>query len=148
MNNLFIGELMLLHLEWTDILIDSTTKGLDIGNLDPIEASNKLSTAILTLQRSILDIYYVFFKPVQQQDNSSDHNTTTKTVSGLLAVYQYLLISDIQNHIQKYVGSEIEVNSTLINDNNNIEARVVFDKWLVGAVKRVTQRSSIALVSY
>ena len=58
MNN---GDLLNKYLESARILIESTVSNMDTLGLETAYGASKLTQAVLTLQRTLLDVYHIFF---------------------------------------------------------------------------------------
>jgi len=138
------GELLKLHLEGADLLIEAATEGLDCSDLDPSLVSNKLTSAVLIMQQTILDVHFLFFRALNA-------DSTSPSGQGLLSVYQEALLKDIEHRLQRVMRDNKGpfFNMTAFADDNRnkcsmVEARSVFDSWVQGAVQKVGNRSNKA----
>jgi len=126
MNN---GDLLNKYLESARILIESTVSNMDTLGLETAYVASKLTQAVLTLQRTLLDVYHIFFD-------------TTNNTQGSLYVYQRSLLQEINNidnifDVDKLHDTKDKCSST--------EMRKIFDKWFNVAVRLVGDKSVGAL---
>lgn len=106
------------------------------------------------MQQTILDAYFLFFRPTPTGDNVNNITPSSPSL-GLLSVYQENLLQDIENQLQLILFEDsiknnkffdmAEFAASNLKNCSNADARNVFDKWLANAVQRVGHRSATAL---
>lgn len=123
LTGMHVGDLLKLHLECADLLIDAATEGLEGNNfdMDPSLLANKMTSAVLTMQQTILDVYFLFFRTVTIDSagnvtNSGDGEGSSQR--GLLSIYQEALLKDVDNHLHR-ITREKNASNQITNDNNN-----------------------------
>lgn len=126
-----------------------------IGPIDPAVAASQLVEAASCLQRTLLDVHMLFFRPLEIQGVTaasaaigSAGVASLLSEGGLVSFYQLLFIQDLSRSLTAAVSAS-SGNSAVGFDftkfvnaeqarHPSSETRKIFDRWLVDVVKKIT----------